>query len=164
MDNEYEDDLEIDPDNLDQEWLNQSSLFMKYAEKAAEAKKAMDEANEKTKVIRSMLIKKCKDEFKKATAQEVEAHYREDKRHKLAKKNQIETEFEYNILNNVVFALHQRKMALENLTKLWIGQYYSDPRTSENADKKMESEINKKTARDKIRNRSGKIQRSRRTK
>lgn len=164
MNNEYENDLEIDPDKLDQEWLNQPYLFMKYAEKSAEAKKAMDEASEKVKVIRSLLIKECKNNFKKATALEIESYYRQDNRHVKAKKAHIQAEFEYNVLNNIVFALHQRKTALENLVRLWADQYYSSPRTPENANSEMESEMRKKAVRDKIRNRSVKIKGSRRTK
>lgn len=165
MDKEYENDLKIDPDKLDQEWLNQSNLFMKYAEMAAEAKKKMDEAAENVKVVRSVLIKECKYKFKKATAQEVEAYYREDKRHKSAKQKQIQAEFEYNILNNAVFAFHQRKTALENLTKLWVGQYYSSPQANEDTDNEKISEMRKKASRDKIRNGPvRKIKKSRRTK
>lgn len=164
MYNEYENDLEIDSDKLDQEWLNQPNLFMKYAEKSAEAKKAMDEANERVKVTRSLLIKECKENFKKATSLEIEAYYRQDSRHIKAKKAHIQSEFEYNILNNVVFALHQRKTALENLVRLWADQYFSSPRMPENVNSEMESEMRKKAVRDKIRNRSGKIKRSRRTK
>ena len=54
---DYKQDLAIDPSELDEECLLQASLYMKYGEKLANAKKARDLAHEKVKVTRSRLIR-----------------------------------------------------------------------------------------------------------
>ena len=45
----FKDDLAIDPDALDVEWLGQSELYGKYAELDAQAKQKLREAEEAKK-------------------------------------------------------------------------------------------------------------------
>ena len=47
---DYENDVKIDPDALDIEWLNQAELMRKYATYAACAKQSVDEAKERLDV------------------------------------------------------------------------------------------------------------------
>jgi hypothetical protein len=129
----YKDELWIDQNALDEEWLQQSNLYMKYAELHARAIRRRDRAWEKTKVVRSELIKEAKsgqvEELgAKPTDPTVEAYYRSHKRHIDAKDDQIEAEFEVNIYSAAVFAFQQRKVALENLVRLGMGDYFAMPR------------------------------------
>ena len=124
---DYASDVIIDKDALDDEWINQPSLFMRYAEAQAESKMELDRAHEAVKVARSEIIRELKNDYPKMTEKVIEAHYRTDERHLDAKEAMIEAEYVYNMLNAAVMAMHQRKMALENLVRLQGQEYFSTP-------------------------------------
>ena len=128
MDFNYQEDLAIDPLELDEEWLTQSGKYMKYSELLADAEKEMKQAQENTKVTRSRLIRECKENDSKATAQIIESYYREHDDHISAKNAQIEAEYKVSMLSNAVFAFTHRRKALENLVQLHISNYFSSPR------------------------------------
>lgn len=125
--NEFNLDLEIDPDNLDVELLRQPMLFSKYARMEAGAKKAMAEAHEDLKITRSQLIKEVASNKDYGNAQKVEAYYRDHPDHIAAKEKLIQAEYEANILSNTVFSLHQRKTVLENLVRLALAEWFARP-------------------------------------
>ena len=52
---EYERDLKLDRDNLDREWEKQATLFMKWAERHAEALYERDRKKEKLDLVRAEL-------------------------------------------------------------------------------------------------------------
>ncbi len=129
----YENDLAIDPNNLAEEWLQQPLLFMRYSEELAKARKELSLLHEKVKVTRSELVKEVSDNPSlapggKATMQTVEAYYRNHWKHKQAQTAMIEQEFAVNLLEGAVAAFAQRKIDLENLVKLWLGQYFARPK------------------------------------
>lgn len=168
MEYNYDSDLKIDKHHLDEEFLQQPRLFMKWTKIAARAKKEMDEAQERLKILRSELILEYKSEYKAATNPQIEAYYRTDKRYIDAKQELIDAEFNMNVMNDAKYAFIQRKTSLEYLYKQWADEYYSDPRNPENVDKSAIDRIRKKVSGDKIKQhlgkRTNKIQRSRRTK
>lgn len=138
----YEKDLEINKFKLDEECEKQPLLYMKYAKAAAEAKEEFDLAWENEKVIKAQLIKEAK-----GTAQEKEAYYRTHKEHIKAKEEKIEAEKNWNIINAAVFAFSQRKTALENLVKLWAGEYFSEPAPERVPRQKLEEESSRRVKR-----------------
>jgi hypothetical protein len=87
----YEEDIRIDEEALDIEWLEQAELAMRYAKNYAEARRRLTNAEEKIKVIRAELIAEANaDPVKccnkdKPNAADIEAYYRNHRRHKLAK-------------------------------------------------------------------------------
>ena len=147
---DFEKDMQIDQGRLDEEWLNQPGLFMRYAKLAAQAKARLDRAKENVKIIRSECIKDAKERLEKPTAQLIEADYRTRTKYIRAKEEAIDAEYSYNILDSAVFALQQRKMALENLVRL-LGQEYfaapSEPKTVGYYKKKKEEVKSKSRAR-----------------
>lgn len=142
MDLDYEKDLEVNKDKLDEECANQPNLYMAYAKAAAEAKKEFDFAWERVKITKAQLIKEAK-----GTAQEKEAYYRDHPDHQKAKKNKDEAEYRYNILNGAVFAFSQRKAMLEMMVKLWAGEYFSTPVPERIPRKKLEEEKGRRARR-----------------
>ncbi len=127
MDYDYTNDIKINPDALDVEWLRQPELYMKYCEAAANAKRAAATAMEKIKVIRSQLIKEAREEGLAKNAGQEEAYYRDHVSHKRAKAEWIEKEHVAAILHSAVFAFNQRKDALENLVRLAGQGYFATP-------------------------------------
>ncbi len=88
----YYEDLEIDVNNLDQEFIKQPIITMRYGDLYADMQKERDEAHEDVKIIRSELIVECKENQSKATGPIIEAYYRTHEKHKKAKENLINTE------------------------------------------------------------------------
>lgn len=152
---EYEEDLRIDADALDVEWLEQSERFAKYSRLAAQADREAKKLSERMKTIRSELILQANKEPDttlgvgiKATDAKVEAFYRTNKDYIKAKEELHDAEYIRDIMQNAVMAFHQRKVALENLVRLQALNYFSvpsEPRNlSEEAKKRMDMARNKK--------------------
>ena len=131
----YEKDIKIDPDSLDVEWLGQALLAMKYGRNYAESKKELANAVESIKVVRSELIKEANEnpegccDKERPNAGDIEAYYRNHRRHKDAKEKIINLQYEMDMAeiakNEVSFT---RKTALENLVKLHGQQYFAGPK------------------------------------
>lgn len=131
----YEEDMRIDETALDVEWLDQAELALKYGKYWARCNKRLIQAEEKIKVIKAELVTEvnadpegcCNKE--KPTAVDIEAYYRNHKRHKQAKEEWMEAQFELDIAtvakNEISFT---RKAALENLVTLYIGNYFAGPK------------------------------------
>jgi hypothetical protein len=127
----YEDELRINADALDIEWLEHPERFAKYSRLAAIAERKAKRASERVKSFRSELILKANLNPEetlgvgiKATDAKIEAYYRNHKEYKLLKEELHEAEYELSILQGAVSAFHQRKASLENLVRL-IGLNYN---------------------------------------
>jgi hypothetical protein len=131
----YEDDMRISESDLDLEWLDQASLAMRYGRLWADAKKDVALAEEQIKIIRSELIHEANDDpvgtcgKDKPNAADIEAYYRNHRKHKKAKEDFIQAQYELDLLevakNEICFT---RKMALENLVILHGQQYFAGPK------------------------------------
>ncbi len=130
----YAEDLKINPDQLDVEWLEQPLRFHIYSTKSAEANKFVRKCDELVKVIRSELILEASAKGEsilgkgvKPTAPNIEAYYRNNAEYKKAKVALHDAQYNQEMLTNVVYAFHQRKSALENLTRLHGQNYFAGP-------------------------------------
>ena len=130
----YEDDIRIDETALDIEWLEQASLAMRYGQHYAECRRKLVEIEEKIKVIRAELIAEANEDPQrccnkdKPNAADIEAFYRNHKRHKRAKEQWVEAQYELDMAeiakNEISFT---RKATLENLVRLHGQQYFAGP-------------------------------------
>jgi hypothetical protein len=137
MDNSinYERDMRIDENSLDVEWLNQAPLAMKYVRYYAKCRQRVTLAEEKIKVVRAELIKLANmnpDKYLgpdvKPTAPNVEAFYRMHIRHKTAKDEWIEAQYELNMAEGAKSEISfTRKAALENMVVLHGQNYFAGP-------------------------------------
>jgi len=156
---DYLQDIEIDPDELDIECLRQASLFSKYGKREAIAKRNYAIAYENVKVIRSELIQLAGGMKELSNAQKVEAFYRTHPKHIEAKKQFIEAEYEMNIANSAVFAFNQRKSMLEQLTKLCLADYFARPSEPRNIREELDNK--RERTETQVRNRAaGKLKRT----
>jgi hypothetical protein len=131
----FKEDVKIDPEQLDVEWLMQARLYGDYAEELVHANDRLRRAEQKLKVIRSELVLEAAEKGErvlgkdvKPTAQNIEAYYRTDKEHIEAKEEYFQAALEAEMLQNAVYAMGQRKTALENLVKLHAANYFATPR------------------------------------
>jgi len=152
MSTEYEDDLHINKFRLDEEWLNQSRLYAKYANLCSKLRKKHLKIWEKKKTRKAQLIKKFRKENPKAKNDEVESYWRCDKKYRRLSLEVIDAEYEYNILNNAVFAFSQRKTALEQEVKLYLSEYYSEPKPGDEKSHKYINDTKKSSTKDRIKN------------
>lgn len=128
----YSEDLAIDPHKLDEEWLYQSQLYMKYSQLASNAQKERDKAKENLDVVRAGKdrdIREKPDEYSliKVTEAVVSATILQTKEYQEANNKLIEANYKLNLYQSGVRALEHKKKALENLVQLWIANYYSGP-------------------------------------
>jgi len=136
---EYKEDLKINIEELEIEWLRQPGLYHQYAEKLAHAQRVMVKAHENVKIVTAELVEKAGKGGEtllgiKPTGANVESWYRQHEDHKEAKNELIDAQFEVNVLQGAVDAFVQRKKALEKLVDLWIGNYYASPKEPRSLD------------------------------
>jgi len=129
MDKEFnfKKDLKIDLNNLHNEWKNHANLRYKYASEVSHLDRVTKKINEAVAVVKAKLIKQCKTENPKITVQQIEAFCCENNDYIEAKNEQIDAEYELNMIKNALRAFDDRKSALENEVKLWIGNYFASP-------------------------------------
>lgn len=148
----YQEDLKINRYCLEEEWTDHQEKYMQYAEAYSEAVRVRDDAKEELNFYKSKAqseVDKVKAEldieirtkyysfgYEKITEaivaswiarqdkyQEVLAKYREIVREHMKKLNQAE--YQVNVLDGVKRSFEHRKTAMDNLTRLMIGGYYS---------------------------------------
>jgi len=171
MELDYEKDIHIDEDSLDYEWLQQTTLAVKYGKYWAECQERLIRAEERIKIIRSQLIKEANEdpdhflgEGVKPTNPNVEAYYRTHSDHKRAKEEWIEAQYQANLADVVRKEISMtRKKALESLVSLHGQQYFAGPSTPHNLTelrerkvKQMNKGINEHLKQTKKRTRHGK--------
>lgn len=130
----YMEDVRINDQELELEWLDQADLAIRYGQEWSRLKRKVAALDEKVKVIRSELIRKAWENptkhlgQPKGAVQTVEAFYRNHKKHKEAKQELIEAQEELDLAevakNEISFT---RKSALENLVKLFAADYFAGP-------------------------------------
>ncbi len=130
----YEQDLAIDPHSLDEEWLRQPGLYMKYCEAAVEAEKIRDKAKERVSVVKAELDREIRKDpakfgLEKMTEPMVAGSILLQARYTEAASALVEADFKFNIIQSAVRALDHKRSALENEVKLWLGSYFSGPKT-----------------------------------
>jgi len=137
---DYELDMDIDPDQLDVEWLEQANVAFKYGRNWSNCRAELLRTEENIKLVRSEIIKQVNEdpdrylgEGVKPTAPVVEAFYRNNRRHKEAKKEWVQAQFEANVAEIAYKEIsYTRKAALENLVKLHGQSYFAGPSVPHN--------------------------------
>ncbi len=130
----YEEEIRIDPDALDVEWLMQPTLFMKYGEALAEAEMEADNAKEKFDLVKAETdsdirgnIEAYTGSTKKPTETQINTLVVQHPDYKKVLSVLNSTKSTVKILVMAVRAFEQRKVALENLVKLHGQSYFSSP-------------------------------------
>lgn len=158
---DYEQDVSINPDALDIEWLEQPRLMVKYAQLATQAKLKADRAKERLEVVKAELDKDIrtspeKYDIAKLTESVVANTILLQPAYQAASEEYIRLNYEAALARYAVEAINMKKEALENLVKLHGMQYFAGPSTprdlskewqmtrrQENVDSKIEIKINR---------------------
>ncbi len=147
----YERDMEIDPNALDVEWMEQPRLMVRYAQHSAEAKKQADLAKENLDIIEAELDKEIRsnpDAFGlgKPTEASIRATILLQKRYQEAHQELINAQYEQEMAKNACIAVSARKDALENLVRLFALQYFAGPSLPRDLNKKWEDRMKQQSA------------------
>lgn len=139
----YEKDLEIDPESLDTEWLDQPRLMLRYAKHASKMKMEVERAKERLDIIKADLDKKIRvvpQEFGivKLTESVITSTIITQEKFKEGNEEFLEAAYEANMAQGALRALEGKKTALENLVKLHGQQYFAGPSVPRDLSKEWE--------------------------
>lgn len=126
----FETELEIDKYALDEEWLKQPNLYFHWSQAKTQALAERDDAKRKLDYKKSTLDLAVRKDPKnwgldKPTESSIASVIVGDKDYQKELKTFQEANHDYNILEDSIRALEQKRSALDNLTKLHISGYYT---------------------------------------
>jgi len=143
--NGYELDVQIDPNALDVEWLQQPSLYHKYSKMTASARMLMEQADQKQDLVKAevdLLIRsnpqKYTGEDKKPTEAQISALVLTNQQFKEAQEAYNEARHNFNVCLGALTAIDHKKSALENLVKLNGQSYFASPSVPRDIGKEWE--------------------------
>ena len=137
--------LAIDVDRLDEEWVEQPTLFFRYAAKAADAKLMLNEAEAELDVVDAELASLIREKFerfgfnKPPAVETVKATVLLQDEHQEAQKVVNKARHDLDVFQAAVSALDHRKRALENLVFLHGQNYFSSPRANKSSREEVEN-------------------------
>lgn len=124
--------FEIDVENLDEEWMMQPKVFLKYSLKSVDARETFERAKAKLDVVKAeldLMIRRDPATFdlEKITESAITNTILLQPEYKEAQEEVHAAQHAYNVLQATVQALDHRKRALENLVDLHGMQYFAEP-------------------------------------
>lgn len=125
---DYKKDLMIEPDALDIEWIEQPRLYMKWAEISAKAEDRVKLTKEALEVTDAKIDNEIRSSGDKVTEVQIKAKISLDERHQKALQDYNDALYKSNLYSSAVRAMDHRKVALENMVRLMIGQYFAGPK------------------------------------
>ena len=132
--NEYERDVAIDVTKLDEEWVDHSLRFQRYAELAAKADKKKSEIKGELDVLKAQVnlayrgSKRSIPEGLKLTEEVFKSLVVVDEEVIRKGKELIEAVYDADVLAGAVEAFAHRKKALEKLVDLFVFSYFGEPK------------------------------------
>jgi len=132
MKNEFKNDIDIDPEALDVEWLRQPRLMGDWCERRADARAEADRAKERRDVVYAELDREVRMEpekfgLEKITESAVSNAIKLDARYREAFEEHIEATHAAEVCDAAVRAFDHKKTALETLVRLHGQQYFAGP-------------------------------------
>ena len=139
----YEQDMTIDPDALDVEWIEQPRLMMQYSRHAAKTRLEVERKKEELDIVRAGLDMKIRVDpekygIVKLTESVVSSTIITQKEYMVANEEFLLLQYESNMVQGAVRALEGKKTALENLVKLHGQQYFAGPSVPRDLSKEWE--------------------------
>ena len=139
----YERDVEIDPNALDVEWLQQPELMRRYTRHCAKMERLKNTAKEALDVGKAEIEKAVRSDpdkygLPKATEAAIQSAILLQPRYQELSEAHINARYEYEIAKGAVNAMDQKKSALENLVKLLGQSYFAGPKAPRNLVKELE--------------------------
>lgn len=130
----YKEDVKIDPENLENEWMEQPSLFLYYAEAHADAMHEKDMAKSRLDLCYARMYADIKKNWSnhfesKPTEPALKEYIYKSSKYQKAERTLIDAVKSANVMLGAKTAFDHRKRALENLVSLRISGFHSEPRS-----------------------------------
>ena len=132
MDLNYEKDLHIDKDSLEECLVEQPELYAKWSIIWADATQERDHAKENLNIVKAELDMKIRKSWdilgydKKPTDMAITTWICAHDKYRKANFELIQKTHAVNVLEAAKWSFQHRKDALDNLVKLYLNNYYSD--------------------------------------
>jgi hypothetical protein len=155
MNDKFKNDIEIDPDQLDIQWVKQASLFGEYCMEQAGARAKLDAIKERLDVKVAGLGLKIRANpatfgLDKVTEASVQAVILLDAECAKLREEIAVAQYELEVMGAAVRALDQKKSALENLVRLQGQNYFAGPSVPRDVGAEWVKEVERNGARDKV--------------
>jgi len=138
----YKEDLSINQDALDVEWKKQPILFAEWAEEAVNAQYDRDKAKEKLDLIRAEADTEIRrlavKEGEKLTEGAITSKILQSKKYQEHLENFLQKTKTAKIFDIARDAFEHRKRALENITQLFLSNYYAETYVPKGAKKAVQ--------------------------
>lgn len=149
MDRNYKEDIKINEDDLENEWIEQPSLYLYYGEAHADAvlekEKASDELDLVHAQLDSQLRKDWEKHFEKAPSEAaIKSWIIQQEKYKKKLENLNKKTHNVNVLAVAKTAFDHRKKALENLVTLHVTGFHSEPKPPKNVTRRTHLGLKKK--------------------
>lgn len=130
----YLEEVKIDKYDLDNEWLGQAAKFIYWGEQESNAEYEKDRIKEKVDLTRAELSTQIREDPKKfglekVTEGAINEIILQNKKFQEVNGDYIEAVKTAKILTIAKKGFEQRKTALEELVKLYLNGYWSDPKS-----------------------------------
>ncbi len=130
---DYKSDILIDENDLENEWINQPSLYLHYAEAHTAALHIKDTNKLKLEYACAKIDSSVRKDWKKyfdskPTESAIKNYILSHPTIRQAERAYIDSTEQANLLNGVRNSFEHRKRALENLVSLKISGFHSEPR------------------------------------
>jgi len=143
---DYQKDLEINKNRLDEELLTQAQKMMRYSSEHAQALLNRDKAKLARDITEANLDAAIRAELNdkslKFTEAVVKGKITTSPTYIEAHEKYLKAEYEVNLLMGGVIAMNARRPMLESLVKLYLNSYWSEPRTGQGQDMKVGASMN----------------------
>jgi uncharacterized protein (UPF0179 family) len=127
----YQQDKQVDFNNLHFEWVRQVDLAHDYGVELAEASKAVNNAEEVVKVEEAKAANRVRESYAasggKVTVDQVKFDTVLDPKYTEAREAIIKLRYELDLVKAAVKAIDDKKRALENAVVLFTREYWSTP-------------------------------------
>lgn len=154
---DFEKDIKIDESALDIEWLNQSSLTLKFCRLEADLKREVDKKEIELGLIRADLDRRIRldpEGFEittKITETVINNIIISSEEYMECNEVVLDARYEYSVARGAVKAIDSKKTSLENLVKLFGQQYFAGPNVPRDISKEWEQKQLQENSNEKVR-------------
>ena len=155
----YKEDITINKNDLVNEWQNQASLYLKYAELAAEAIEERDNAKNHLEVVYSKLDYEIRTNWSvylksKPTEVSIKQWILRQKKYRKAQNILTKATKNVNMYQAARTALEHKKHALQNIVQLMVSGFYAEPKAPKST---REQELKRRKQREQQLNRKQEV-------
>ena len=130
---DYKKDIEINDNNLKEEWERQAGLYLYYSLQLSDAEAEKNKAKEDVDVVMAQLDREIREkpktfEIEKITEGVVKSTILLQEEYTNAQDSYVKKIYNVSILQGVIRAFDHKKKALENLVTLHMAGYHAEPK------------------------------------